>query len=111
MDPLKPKLSELTSESPPGKSNSIKDPVKEPKDPKEIKSPKFHRKGQLSLPDETRHKLAELTREYLNEELTEKGFKIRKAKILAVFANEASFCYISETKRKLPLLLTILDVI
>lgn len=58
----------------------------------------YQRKGQITLPDETRQKLAELHRDYLNEELTEKGYKIRKGKLLTLYASGRAFCEISETK-------------
>jgi len=62
--------------------------------------PRLHRKGQISLPDETRLKLSELHRDYVNDELTEKGYKIRKGKVLTISASVKAFCQITETKSK-----------
>ena len=59
---------------------------------------KLQRSGQVTLPDETRQKLSELRRDFLNDELTEKGYMIRKGKILGIYAPDSAFCYINDSK-------------
>jgi len=59
---------------------------------------KLLRSGQVTLPDETRQKLGELRRDFLNDELTEKGYMIRKGKILGIYAPDSAFCHISDSK-------------